>query len=78
MPSATGKENAHKDIMDKKDIISRDNVNCDNNDKASFLLEWRTRMDVFLFDGPMEHVDADAWNTIWGSVDGISGVLSSL
>ena len=78
MPSAMGKENAHKSIMDKKVIISIDNVNCDNNDKASFLLEWRTRMDVFLFDGAVEHVDAGVWNTIWDSVDGTSGVLSSL
>ena len=78
MHSATGKENEHKNSMDKKVIIGIDNVNCDNNDMGSFLLELRTRMDVFLFDGSMEHVDADVCNTIWGSVDGISGVLSSL
>ena len=64
--------------MDKKVIISINNVNCDNNDKGSFLLEWRTRMDLFLIGGYMEHVDTGVCNTIWGNVDGSSGVLSSL
>ena len=70
MHSATGKENELKHIMDKKVIISIDNVKCDNNDNGSFLLEWKTRMDGFLFDGSVvEHVDADfVCNTISGNI----------
>ena len=78
MHSATGKENVNKYIKDKRIIISVDNVKCDNNDNGSFLLAWKTRMDDFLLDWFLEHVDAEDCDTISGNMDGISDVVSSL